>query len=386
MSLGNGAPVTRKSAQEWHSGDCPGGKNMQRNALVVGASGIGGRYTARELLAHGWTVYGLARRPPRDLPGLIPVAADLLDEVGLPAALAEAMGNEAPTHVFITTWMRQDSEAENIRVNALMVRNLLDALSPKKSLRHVALVTGLKHYLGPFEAYASSGTLPDTPLRESQPRLPIENFYYAQEDEVYAAAERDRFTWTIHRPHSIVGMAVGNAMNMGTTLAVYASICKETGRPFQFPGSEAQWNGLSDVTDARMLAKQLRWAADCDATRNEAFNITNGDYFRWSWLWRRLAAWFGVQAAGFDGTVRPLEAAMADDAQLWREMARRHGLQEAALDRLASPWHTDLDLGRPIEVMTDMANSRRHGFAAWQSTEDSFFDLFTALRAERLIP
>ena len=156
-----------------------------------------------------------------------------------------------------------------------------------------------------------------------QPRLPLENFYYAQEDEVYAAAARDRFTWTIHRPHSIIGMAVGNAMNMGTTLAVYASICKETGRPFQFPGSEAQWNGLSDVTDARMLARQLRWAADSDAARNEAFNIANGDYFRWSWLWRRLAAWFGVQAAGFDGTVRPLEAEMANDAALWREMARK---------------------------------------------------------------
>jgi nucleoside-diphosphate-sugar epimerase len=366
------------------SGDFPG-VDMQRSALVVGASGIGGRYTARELLAHGWTVYGLARRPPRDLPGLIPVVADLLDEVGLQAALA-AMGNEAPTHVFITTWMRQASEAENIRVNALLVRNLLDALSPKKSLRHVALVTGLKHYLGPFEAYASSGTLPDTPLRESQPRLPLDNFYYAQEDEVYAAAERDRFTWTIHRPHSIIGMAVGNAMNMGTTLAVYASICKETGRPFRFPGSEAQWNGLCDVTDARMLAKQLRWAADTDAARNEAFNITNGDYFRWSWLWRRLAAWFGVPAEGFSGTVQPLEAAMAGDAELWSEMARRHHLQEADLGRLASPWHTDLDLGRPIEVMTDMANSRRLGFAAWQSTEDSFYDLFAALRAQRLIP
>jgi nucleoside-diphosphate-sugar epimerase len=238
---------------------------MQRSALVVGASGIGGRYAARELLAHGWTVFGLARRPPTDLPGLIPVAADLLDPASLSAALAE----HAPTHVFITTWMRQDSELDNIRVNAGMVRNLLDALSPKKSVRHVALVTGLKHYLGPFEAYASTGTLPDTPLRESQPRLPLENFYYAQEDEVYAAAERDRFTWTVHRPHSIIGLAVGNAMNMGTTLAVYASICKETGQPFQFPGSEAQWNGLSDVTDARMLAKQLRWAADTDAARNE---------------------------------------------------------------------------------------------------------------------
>jgi nucleoside-diphosphate-sugar epimerase len=267
-----------------------------------------------------------------------------------------------------------------------MVRNVLGVLSAKKSVRHVALVTGLKHYLGPFEAYASSGTLPDTPLRESQPRLPLENFYYAQEDEVYAAAERDHFTWTIHRPHTVIGMAVGNAMNMGTTLAVYASICRETGRPFQFPGSEAQWNGLSDVTDARILARQLRWAADTDAARNEAFNITNGDYFRWSWLWRRLAAWFGVQAAGFDGTVRPLEAAMANDHALWRGIAQKYRLAEPDLDRLASSWHTDLDLGRPIEVMTDMANSRRLGFCGWQSTEDSFFDLFAALRAERLIP
>jgi uncharacterized protein YbjT (DUF2867 family) len=36
---------------------------MQRSALVVGASGIGGHAAARELLVHGWTVYGLARPP-----------------------------------------------------------------------------------------------------------------------------------------------------------------------------------------------------------------------------------------------------------------------------------------------------------------------------------
>ena len=268
------------------------------------------------------------------------------------------------------------------------MRNLLGALSSKKSVRHVALVTGLKHYLGPFEAYASSGTLPDTPLRESQPRLPIENFYYAQEDEVYAAAERDRFTWSVHRPHTIIGQAVGNAMNLGTTLAVYATICKETGRAFQFPGSAAQWNGLSDVTDARMLAKQLVWAADTDAARNEAFNIVNGDVFRWSWLWPKLASWFGVQPAGFSGTIQPLEAAMANDHAVWREIAERHGLAEPDLDldRLASARHTDLDLGRPIEVMTDMANSCRLGFNAYQATDASFFDLFERLRTARLIP
>lgn len=355
---------------------------MKRTALIAGVTGIGGNHLARELLANGWDVVGLSRREPKDLPGVRHVAADLLD----PAALGAALKDIAPTHVFITTWMRQDTEAENIRVNAALVRNLLDALSPQNSLRHVALVTGLKHYLGPFEAYASSGTLPNTPLRESQPRLPLENFYYAQEDEVYAAAARDRFTWSIHRPHTIIGLAVGNAMNLGTTLAVYASICKETGRPFQFPGSEAQWKGLSDVTDARMLARQLAWAADIDAAKNEAFNIVNGDVFRWSWLWPKLAEWFGVEAAGFNGTMQPLEAAMADDADTWRQIAAKYDLAEADLGRLASAWHTDLDLGRPLEVMTDMANSRRLGFSAYQATDASFFDLFARLRAERLIP
>jgi hypothetical protein len=108
--------------------------------------------------------------------------------------------------------------------------------------------------------------------------------------------------------------------------------------------------------------------------------------FRWSWLWGKIAAWFGVQAAGFSGTVQPLEAIMANDRALWREIAQRHGLVEADLDRLASPWHTDLDLGRPIEVMTDMANSRKLGFCAYQATDESFFDLFAQLRAARLIP
>jgi hypothetical protein len=103
-----------------------------------------------------------------------------------------------------------------------MVRNLLNGLRPAGTVRHVALVTGLKHYLGPFEAYGK-GTLPQTPFREEQGRLDIENFYYAQEDEVFAAAQRDGFTWSIHRPHTVIGKAVGNAMNMGTTLAVYAS-------------------------------------------------------------------------------------------------------------------------------------------------------------------
>ncbi len=355
---------------------------MEKVALVVGASGITGSNVARKLMSTGWPTFGLARNPQNNIAGLNPVAANLLDRGSLESALAAI----SPTHVFITSWMRNATEAENIRVNSLMVRNLLDVLSPKQSVQHVALVTGLKHYLGPFEDYAREGFLPETPVREEHPRLKTENFYYAQEDEVYTAAARDGFTWSIHRPHTVIGKAVGNMMNLGTTLAVYATICKETGRPFRWPGSQTQWNGLSDVTDARVLAEHLLWASTTEVAQNEAFNIVNGDVFRWSWLWKQLADWFDIEPIGYDGTIHPLEEEIKHDGPLWQDIARRYNLKEPALDRLASAWHTDLDLGRPIEVMTDMSKSRKLGFLVFQRTDESFFDLFEQLRAEKLIP
>ena len=353
---------------------------MSGTALVIGTSGIVGSATAGFLVSEGWSVLGLARRPLAQ-PGVTVIAADLQDA----AALAAALAAHRPDAVFIATWSRQANEADNIRVNGAMVRNLLDALRPAASVRHVALVTGLKHYLGPFEAYGQ-GVLPQTPFREEQGRLDVANFYYAQEDEVFAAAARDGFGWSVHRPHTVIGKAVGNAMNMGTTLAVYATLCQETGRPFRFPGSAVQWHGLTDMTDARLLARHLLWATTTPAARDQAFNVVDGDVFRWSWMWGRIADWFGLEPAPFDGSIVPLETQMADDASLWAEIAERHHLVERDLSRLASPWHTDADLGRPVEIVTDMGKSRRLGFAAYQPTDDAFFDLFAQLRADRLIP
>ncbi len=353
---------------------------MTQTALVVGASGIVGSAITQLLLENGWQVAALSRNPST-LPGVIPVAADLQDPASLNAALADLK----PTHVFITTWSRQATEAENIRVNAAMVRNVLDAVRPAATVQHVALVTGLKHYLGPFEAYGK-GTLPQTPFRETQGRLDIENFYYAQEDEVFAAAEKDGFTWSVHRPHTVTGVAVGNAMNMATTLAVYATICKATGRPFVFPGSRVQWDSLTDMTDANQLARQQLWAATTPEAANQAFNITNGDVFRWSWMWGQIAEYFGLQPAAFPESPAPLESQMADDQKAWTEIAREHQLKEADINRLISPWHTDADLGRPIEVVTDMSKSRKLGFTAFEASDDAFFKVFDQLRRERLIP
>ena len=353
---------------------------MSGRALVVGVTGIGGGNVAARLLADGWEVAGICRRPDGLDPRITPLVADLLD----PDAVAAAVRGSAPTHVFYATWSRCETEAENCDVTGRMLQNLLDATSVERSVRHVALVTGLKHYLGPFEAYAK--VQPDTPFSEEQDRLPYQNFYYVQEDILFDAADRDGFTWTVHRPHTVIGWALGNAMNMGVTLAVYGAICRETGRKFHYPGSQQQWEAVTDVTDAELLAEHLVWAATAPAAANHALNIVNGDVFRWRRLWPRLAAALGVEPAPFDGEPAPLEQQMADAAEIWPEVVRRHGLRDVPVDTLASWWHTDADLGRTVETFTDMGRSRRLGFDGVRDSESSFTRLFARLRAERIVP
>ena len=348
-------------------------------ALVVGATGIAGQTVGRQLVDAGWQTYGLSRSPRDCLDGVIPVAADLLK----PKSLEEALADLRPDLVFITAWMKQDSEAENIAVNSATVRNVLAVTGA--SARHVALLTGLKHYLGPFDNYAT-GEMPDTPFHENEPRLDTPNFYYAQEDELFAAAEQHGFSWSVHRAHTVLGYAVGNAMNMALTLGVYAEICRETGAPFVFPGSQTQWDGLTDVTDADLLGEQVIWAATHSNGRNEAFNITNGDVFRWRWLWPQIAEIFGVEPEGFEGSPRPLADRMDDAPAIWRAIAERHGLAESDVTRLASWWHTDGDLGRNIECLTDMTKSRQAGFLGFRSTPESFADKISRYRKSNVLP
>src|SRR3569832_570444 len=127
--------------------------------------------------------------------------------------------------------MRQASEKQNIEVNSRMVRNLLAAVPPGGSVEHVALVTGLNHYLGLFEMYGK-GSIPATPFREDQDRLPIDNFYYAQEDEVFAAAEQHGFGWSVHRPHTINRNTHNNTKNKKKTKTNNTNQSHKNGWPF----------------------------------------------------------------------------------------------------------------------------------------------------------
>lgn len=351
-----------------------------RNALVVGASGISGANVVSALLAQGWEVTGVSRRPGVAPVQMRTVHVDLRDR----GVVAEALATGGYTHVFYCTWLRQPTEAENRRVNGAMLQNTLDAVTPGGTVEHVALVTGLKHYLGPFEAYAKTPI--ETPFREDMDRVPYENFYYDQEDILFAEAARHGFTWSVHRAHTMIGWAIGNAMNMGVTLAVYATICRESGQPLVFPGSPQQYAGVTDVTDAGLLAEQLIWSATDPAGANEALNAVNGDVFRWRRMWEEIAADLGVETAAYPGHARSLEEEMRGRDAEWDAIVARYGLAPNPMSRLASWWHTDSDLGREVETFADMTKSRSLGFLGFRDSRRTFSDLFERLRSERIIP
>ncbi len=100
-------------------------------------------------------------------------------------------------------------------------------------------------------------------------------------------------------------------------------------------------------------------------------------------MWERIANWFGIAGATFPGEATPLEAQLADASPIWTEIATKYHLSEPNLHTLVSPWHTDADLGRPIEVMTDMSKSRKMGFLDYQASGSIASLIFSTVFATR---
>ena len=177
-------------------------------------------------------------------------------------------------------------------------------------------------------------------------------------------------------------------MNMGLTLGRLRrpSAARPAG-PFVFPGSRSSGTALTDMTDAGLLAEQMVWAATTLAAADQAFNIVNGDVFRWRWMWPRLAGCLGVRARGLRASApRPLRSRWRGRSRVEPLWPSAKALREPDLARVASWWHTDGDLGRDLECFTDMTRSRSAGFTAYRSTLASFLDLFARLDREGVVP
>ena len=173
-------------------------------------------------------------------------------------------------------------------------------------------------------------------------------------------------------------------MNLAMVIAVYASISKELGLPLRFPGSSGAYHSLLEMTDADLLARATVWAATDPACANQAFNINNGDLFRWSELWPAIAGWFGLEAA--PPLPMSLDEVMSDKEPLWDAMVEHHGLLPTPYRDVSSWTFGDFVFRWDYDVIADGSKARRFGFHEFVDTRAMFFGIFEDLRARRVIP
>lgn len=347
-----------------------------KTAVVVGASGIIGRYVIEHLTARGdWQVTGLARKAPATAGRIRSIPVDLLDERDADAKLS---GLADVTHIFYCAFQPRPTWAEHNAPNLALLRNAVTPIArASRTLQHVLLVQGTKIYgshLGPFK----------NPAKESDPPHMLPNFYWDQEQWLRAAAVGQPWSWTALRPHTICGFALGSPMNLVLCLAVYAAISKELGLPLRFPGKPGAYNAVYQVTSSSLLARGLDWAATSENARGEVFNLTNGDYFRWANLWPRIADVFGMAWAP-PQTIKLAEM-MADKAPLWQRMTERHGLARHRYEDLAAWPFADYVWGCDWDIMSDTGKIRRAGFHEGLDSEQAILDMLGDFRARSIVP
>jgi len=355
---------------------------MTRTILVVGASGVTGRYFLDHAIRRGdRTVIGMARNRPDDFPeaGHF-VAADAMD----PDAVEQALdGLPTVTDVVYAGFVNAPSFLEQVAPNRRLLAGTLGGVTRASDrLERIVLIQGMKYYgshLGPFRS----------PARENDPRHMPPNYYYEQQDflaEAQAAQKGTgaQWSWTCLRPHVICGHSLRSPQNILAIVGVYAAISRELGLPLRFPGTPAAFDAINQATDAGLLARGIDWALETPEASNEAYNITNGDFFRWRHLWTRIAELFGMETA--EPQTISLGDFMADKGDVWDRVVRRHGLSAPAMDAFVHWPFADYIWRVGWDVMASTVKIRQAGFADCLDTEDMYIDHLRSLQDQGFLP
>jgi len=349
---------------------------MASTVLVVGASGVIGRDYIRHVEeSTSWNVIGICRRPPESNDRVRYISADLSDPAD---AMAKLGALPEVTHMLYAGYTDRQGWAAQREPNTALLRNALDALvAGSPALERVVLMQGQKYYgshLGPFK----------TPTREDDPRHMPPNFYFDQQDLLAERSEGQSWDYVSLRPHMVAGYSEGSPMNIVMVLAVYASICKELGLPLKFPGKPGAFKSVNQASDARLLSSAAQWAATSPQCGDQAYNITNGDFYRWQNFWPQMAEWFDMPAG--DVQTISLQEFMVDKKELWAEMVERYGLKPIDFESAINWKFGDYVFGCEWDIMASTTKSRQHGFMEFLDSEQRYLELFQELRDLKIIP
>ena len=347
-----------------------------KTAVVVGANGVIGGNLVEHLQRTGdWNIIGLSRRGGIDSERVQHIAVDLLDGDETRRRLSHLTD---VTHIFYAAYQERPTWAELVPPNLAMLVNVVTVIEDSSpNLEHVSLLQGYKVYgahLGPFK----------TPARETDPPHMPPEFNIDQQQFLESRQVGKRWSWSAVRPSVVCGVALGNPMNLATVISVYATMCKKLGVPMRFPGKPGAFGSLLEMTDASLLAEATVWAATTPACANQAFNITNGDLFRWNDMWPRIADIFGLDTA----TPLPMSLAdvMADKEPLWNSIVSEHELKPSPYRYVSSWAFGDFVFSWDYDVISDGSKARRMGFHRFVDTEAMFAGIVTDLRQQRIIP
>lgn len=348
---------------------------MSNTAIIAGASGLVGRAIVEELQRRGgWNLIGLGRRA-QVMPGVRWITVDLADAADCRHALGKVSD---VTHVlYAGRYDHPEGVQESVEINTAMLVNLIDALEPAGTLRHVHAVHGSKYYghqLGPVAV----------PMREDQPRANNRNFYFNQEDFLIGRARNATWRYSTSRPHSFCDPAIDQPRSIGLVIAVYAAIQRELGLPLDFPGTAQGFNALTQFTELALLARCVAWMATESRCANQSFNVVNGDTPRWSELWPDFAAAFGMRT-GTPQNIR-LEDWIKDKAPVWNAVVKKHGLRATDVHQLALWPYGDYQFRPQWDVTSSMAKARALGFNDAVDTYRMFRKQFDHYRTQGIIP
>ncbi|PHU29201.1 3-oxo-Delta(4,5)-steroid 5-beta-reductase [Capsicum chinense] len=375
---------------------CGTHQSYQNVGLVIGVTGVVGNSLAETLSSTDtpggpWKVYGVSRGTPvYRIANVRYIQCDVSVSTDVQSKLSTL---KDVTHLFWVTSAYNLSKAKCCEINGAMLRNVLKAGIPNApNLRHICLQTGAKHYVKMQRSI--DGKLHvishDPPFTEDMERLEnSHNFYYTLEDVLFDEVSRKpSLTWSIHRPDLIFGFSPQSTLNIVGTLCVYATICKHEGIPLKFPGTKDTWDSYFNASDANLVAEHQIWAAVSPQGKNKAFNITNGDVFKWKHLWKVLAEQIGVEYVGFNETEKiiSLSEMMKDKGTVWEKIVRDNNLISTALQEVGLWAFADMLLAEWTSRLCSINRSKEHGFIGFRNSINSFIFWIQKAKDSRLIP
>jgi predicted RNA-binding protein (virulence factor B family) len=151
--------------------------------------------------------------------------------------------------------------------------------------------------------------------------------------------------------------------------------------PLIFPGDTKTYNASWEICSAKGLGKIFEWGIE----KNEVFNYTSGNPFKWKDVWPKLGKYFDmeieVKKRGFS-----IVKFFNKNGGHWQQIVKKYDLKNYEIDELVNPSFFESSMILDWDVIYSMEKAKRFGFNEEEEPTQIFIDLFNNLKERKVIP